>query len=94
MYLGRMGLKVTGSHIYFDKFQSNLDEMINYNLKIESPYLICLYASYVDRDDFIEKFGLINKIEQKCKENRLEFCYHNHAHEYKLFSGVYRFDIL
>lgn len=42
----------------------------------------------MDRDDFIKKAGLINKIGQKRKENGLEFYYHNHAHEFKLFNGV------
>ena len=48
----------------------------------------------MDRDDFIKKAGLINKIGQKCKENELEFYYHNHAHEFKLFNGVYGFNML
>ena len=38
--------------------------------------------------------GKLNKIGEKCKKRGLQLCYHNHAHEFKIYDGKAGLDIL
>lgn len=92
--LDRLGLKPAGSHVGIDLLTNNLDEVIEYNLEIENPYIVCPWAKYETMEEYLEAAHLFNTIGEKCRKKGLQFCYHNHAHEFKVFNGVYGLDIL
>lgn len=92
--LDRLGLKAAGSHTGIDSLKNKLDEVIEYNLEIGNKYVICPWNSYETKEDYISAASLYDKIGQKCRENGLQFGYHNHSHEFQSFDGVYGLDIL
>ncbi len=89
-----LGLKVCGSHVALDELTENIEGVIEYNLEIGNPYIICPWASYNNREDFIRMAYKLNSIGEKCKQSGLKFAYHNHAHEFEKFQGEYGLDIL
>jgi sugar phosphate isomerase/epimerase len=92
-----LNLKPCGSHTGIDLLQNNLDEVIQYNLEIGNPYIICpgLPPHMRDSADAYRKLAdLFNKIGEECKRHGLQFAYHNHDFEFKKFDGEYGLDIL
>jgi len=86
-----------GSHTGIDLLINDLDNVIQYNLEIENPYIICpgLPKDMTSSAEAWKKTAeLFNNIGAKCKENDIQFGYHNHAHEFNMFEGQYAYDIL
>lgn len=92
--LDKLGLKAAGSHVGIELLKNNLEEVIDYNLEIGNKYIVCPWNEYKSREDYIETAKLFNKIGEKCREKGLEFCYHNHNHEFEIYDGEYGLDIL
>lgn len=92
--LDDLNLKPAGSHVGIDMLTENLDDVIDYNLKIENHFIVCPWQKYSGKDDFISFARVLNEIGKKCKENGLGLCYHNHAHEFERFNGICGFDLL
>lgn len=93
-YLKMFGLKVFGSHIGIDILTNKLDEEIEYNLEIGNKYIVLPGNQYGSKDDYLRAAEKYNEIGLKCKANGLQFCYHNHAHEFESFDGEYGLDII
>lgn len=93
-YLESFGLKAAGSHIGIDILSQKLDELIEYNLEIGNKYIVCPWNNYNGREEYLKAAELYNQIGQKCKDNGLKFCYHNHAKEFECFDGEYGMDII
>lgn len=95
--LENLGLKAAGSHIGIDRLKNELDRVIEYSLEISDPYIICpglpedMYSS---TDAWLKTAELFNAIGSKCKENGIEFGYHNHDFEFEKFGGKYGLDIM
>lgn len=92
--LEKLGLKAAGSHVGLDQLKDRLDEVIDYNLEIGNKYIVCPWNQYGSHNDYIETARLFNKIGEKCKEKGLQFCYHNHSHEFASYNGEHGLDIL
>jgi sugar phosphate isomerase/epimerase len=95
--LNALGLKAAGSHVGIDTLKSNLEHSIAYALEIESPYIICPgipNEMRSNKDDYLKTADLFNEIGQRCKENGLQFGYHNHDFEFQQFAGEYGLDLL
>ncbi|MCG8500758.1 MAG: sugar phosphate isomerase/epimerase [Firmicutes bacterium] len=92
--LDRLGLKAAGSHVSMDQLTSNLDEVIAFNKAIGNAYIICPWAEFETKEDYINTAKKFNEIGQRCNENGLIFCYHNHDHEFDVVDGNYGLDIL
>ena len=93
-YLEKIGLKSVGSHVGLDLLKNNLDEVIAYNKVIGTSYIVCPWANYESKEDFIEMAKLLNGVGKKIKENGMTLCYHNHAHEFETFDGEYGLDLI
>ncbi|MED4129356.1 MULTISPECIES: sugar phosphate isomerase/epimerase family protein [Shouchella] len=92
-----IGLQAAGSHISIEQLESNLDQVIEYSHKIESPYIVCpgLPDSYRDNADAYKRTAeLFTKIGDKTSEAGIAFGYHNHDIELKKFEGEYGLDLL
>ncbi|MEX2461067.1 MAG: sugar phosphate isomerase/epimerase [Paenibacillaceae bacterium] len=95
--LDTLGLKAAGSHEGIDALKSRLEDSIAYALEIGSPYIICPGIPdemRSNKDDYLKTADLFNKIGQRCKENGLQFGYHNHDIEFQKFEGEYGLDLL
>ena len=95
--LDDLNLKAAGSHVGIDALDTKLDELIEYSLEINSPYLICPYLPVEMRNSvdaykaIAEKF---NRIGEKIRSNGLSFGYHNHDFEFEKFDGEHGLDLL
>ncbi|NJD01939.1 MAG: sugar phosphate isomerase/epimerase [Ruminiclostridium sp.] len=92
--LDRLGLKAVGSHTGIDLIKDKLDEVIEYNLEIGNKYVICPWAPFKTREDYMEAARLFNGIGAKCKARGIQLAYHNHDFELAIFDGKYGLDIL
>jgi len=92
--LDELGLKVCGSHVSLDELTNNIDNVIEYNLEIGNPYIICPYALYNDKVDFEKMAEKLNALAKKCSEKGVLLGYHNHGHEFQKFEGEYGLDII
>ncbi len=92
------GLTVTGTHNPIESLENSLDDVIEFNRTLQSPFVICPFLSADRRTDFAayQKLGeKFNAIGAKLNEAGLTFCYHNHDFEFDKFGGdVYGFDAL
>ena len=92
--LHELGLKVCGSHVSLEELTNNIDSVIEYNLEIGNPYIICPFASYNDKVDYEKMAETLNTIATKCSAKGIMFGYHNHGHEFQKFDGEYGLDII
>jgi sugar phosphate isomerase/epimerase len=92
--LDRLGLKASGSHVSVDLLKNNLDEVLEYNIAIENKYIICPWDKFEDRAEILEKAVFYSAVAESCREKGLQFCYHNHAHEFVKFDGEYILDTI
>jgi sugar phosphate isomerase/epimerase len=84
------GLKAAGSHIGIKDLENNLDEVINYSLEIDNPYVICpgLPEEYRHSASAYKRTAeLFNRVGEQCKQSGLLFGYHNHDFEFQTFEG-------
>lgn len=93
-YLDSFGLKATGSHTGLDMLTQKFDDVIDYNLEIGNKYVICPWNEYKDKEDYLKAAELFNEIGRKCKDNGLQFGYHNHAHEFSSYDNQYGLDLI
>lgn len=92
--LDRIGLKVAGSHMGIDLLEKKLDEVIEYNLEIGNKYIICPWAPFKTKEDYLEAGRKFNDIGAKCNARGIKFAYHNHDFEFAVFDGEYGLDIM
>jgi sugar phosphate isomerase/epimerase len=92
--LSELGLKACGSHVSLAELTENIDEVIEYSLKIGNKYIICPYAEFNSKEDVLELAAKLNVIGEKCRAKGLICGYHNHAHEFNEFDGEYVLDII
>lgn len=95
--LDDLNLIPCGSHTGIDLLQNNLYEVIDYNLEIGNRYIVCpgIPPRMRDSADAYKKLAeLFNEIGRRCKQDGIQFAYHNHAFEFEKFDGEYGLDIL
>ena len=92
--LKELGLKVCGSHVSLEELTTNIDSVIEYNLAIGNPYIICPHVLYSCKEDYEKIANILTTVAEKCKENGMLMAYHNHGHEFQQFQGEYGLDII
>ncbi len=93
-YLDAFGLKTAGAHIGLEDLKNNVEQIIEYNMQLGNKYIVCPWASYEGKEDYIRMAELLEEICRKLKASGLQLCYHNHAHEFESFDGAYGLDII
>ncbi|HZJ83837.1 MAG TPA: sugar phosphate isomerase/epimerase [Clostridia bacterium] len=91
------GIVACGSHTGIDALQDDLNKVIDYNLEIGNKYVICPGLPPHMRDSYEAYMKLakqFNEIGAKCKDQGIQFGYHNHDFEFEKFQGEYGLDIL
>lgn len=95
--LDDFGLRAAGSHVGIAELQLQLDQMIEYLLELNSPYMICPGLPENMRnttDSYLRTAELLDRIGERCKEQGIRLGYHNHAVEFLQFDGNYGLDLL
>lgn len=89
--LADTGLVVAGMHTgYADVADdAKLSEHIAYLKAVNSKYLICSGVAKAEGiKGYEEAAETFNRVGQRCRDEGLIFCYHNHAWEFEAFNGV------
>lgn len=93
-HLDAFGLKAAGTHVGIDELKNNLEEIIEYNLQLGNKYIVCPWAGFEGKEDYIKMAEVFEEIGKKLHVSGLQLCYHNHAHEFDRFDGEYGMDII
>lgn len=65
--------------------------------EVDQKYMVLGYLHEAERrsiDDYYQQAELINKSAEVCKENNIQFAYHNHAFEFETLDGQLPYDVL
>jgi sugar phosphate isomerase/epimerase len=92
--LDRLGLKASGSHVPADLLISSLEEVLEYNIAIGNKYIICPWDKFESKEELLEKAAFYSRVAERCREKGLQFCYHNHDHEFAKIDGEYILDTI
>jgi sugar phosphate isomerase/epimerase len=95
--LDASGLTSCGSRPKIASLVEDLKNIIDFNLELNSPYIICPWLPKEMRDstDSLKNTAeLFNNIGLVCKENNIQFGFHTHSMIFYKFNGEYGFDIL
>lgn len=93
-HLDHYGVTAVGSHTEPGELKNNLDEIIEYHIMLGARYIICALSECSSAEEYKKLADCFNLIGKECKKNGLQFCYHNHWHEFKMFDGRYGLDII
>ncbi len=93
-----LNLEPAGSHTGLNMLQGdNLKSTIEYNLAINNRYIVCPglpKSAWESAEAWKRTAELFNEIGRQCKDNGIQFGYHNHDFEFQKFDGEYGLDIL
>lgn len=85
--LAELGLKAAGSHIQYEQFLTNLDEVLAFEKVLGNKNLIVPWAAF----DTVEEWQLfadnMKTIAEKVAAAGFNFSYHNHNHEFEEING-------
>ncbi len=95
--LPKVRLEIAGGHVPIDQLENDLDRVIQFNLELGNPYVVCPWIPEErrkDKKDWLAIARLFNSVGEKCKQNGLTFCYHNHSFEFVKFGDTFALDLL
>lgn len=84
-----LGLEAVSAHVGFDLLSKDLDNQIEYLVYLGAKYIVCPWHDIDTVEKALSNVLIFNEIGKKAKAAGLTFCYHNHAHEFKLDNGKY-----
>ncbi|MDP5275841.1 sugar phosphate isomerase/epimerase family protein [Chengkuizengella axinellae] len=95
--LDDLGLYAPSSHVPIEVLQHQLENQIEYSLEIGSKYIVCPYLdvqTYLRGEQNLKTtLESFKEIAAKCRDNGLQFAYHNHDFEFeKTEEGSYILD--
>lgn len=93
-YLDDFGLKSIGSHVMPKRLTENLDEELEYNMRLGTRHIIIPYVPIANREDALRTAEFANSTGEKCVKAGFSFGYHNHNHEFTKDGDEYLLDIL
>ncbi|MGQ9731549.1 MAG: sugar phosphate isomerase/epimerase family protein [Candidatus Zipacnadales bacterium] len=95
-FLEDLGLGLAGSHIGLDQLENNLAQVIEDNLTLGNPWVVCPWMPEERRqtaEGWRTVAAELSEIGAKLKGAGLQLCYHNHSFEFQRFNGETGFDI-
>jgi sugar phosphate isomerase/epimerase len=93
-HLERLGLMPVGSHVNLELLEKDLETAIAFNVELGNPYVVCPHADIRDAAGVEKYAALFNAVGEKIQGAGLEFCYHNHGHEFAKVDGDFALDLL
>ncbi len=93
--LADLGLEVPAQgSIRLEHDDEQIQETIETARGIGTGYVVQYWGPVEGREQLLEEARFFNHVGELCREAGLEFCYHNHNHEFATFDGKYALDIL
>jgi len=95
-FLDDLGLKRAGSHTGLDLLEGDLQKVIDDNLAVGNPWIVCPWMPEerrTDADGWRQAAETLTEIGEKVKAAGLQLCYHNHSFEFEQFDGQTGFEI-
>jgi sugar phosphate isomerase/epimerase len=95
-FLDDHGLEPAGVHVGFDVLEQDLERVIEDNLTMRNPWVVCPWMPEdrrVDAAGWRQVAGTMNEIGARLREAALQLCYHNHSFEFQRFEGQTGFDL-
>lgn len=94
--LDDLGLAAPATHLSIQVLRDKLPKLIEAAKIIGHRYLVCPWISPKERtlENYQAMTELFNKIGEKCREEGLQFAYHNHDFEFEAIDGQVPYDIL
>ncbi len=92
-----LNLLPAGAHIPIDRLEKELGAVIEFNLELGNPYIVCPWIPQErrkDKSDWLALARLFNFIGEECQRSGLTFAYHNHSFEFVKFGDTYALDLL
>ena len=83
-----MGLTPVSSHVKFTSDPDSMKKVIEENLEMGAPRLVLPFELMNTRDQVKALAETCNEMGRRCKENGLEFYYHNHFQEFVPIDGA------
>lgn len=71
-----------------------IHDIIKFHKKIGNDSLTSAMDFFFSKDEILQKCELYNKIGKTCKEEGIDFLYHNHFHEFQKFDEKMVLDII
>lgn len=99
MLLEENNLEVAGSHHAIDQLQGDLDQVIEYNLRIGNSRIVCPYLPQEFQDKGAEGYRaaarILDEAGARLRRDGLSLSYHNHSFEFGgKENGQYFLDLL
>lgn len=92
-HFDRLGLQVMGCHAGLEQLTDELDALLAFLKLFEARYVAMSYR-FDSRDGVLEAAKKFNAIGAACREQGVQFLYHNHDWEFETFDGESALDIL
>lgn len=92
--LNELGLEVAGSHIALAALETELDQVITYNLAIGNRNIVCAWLPEEYRQNYHQVAQKLTAIGGRLWEHGLQLLYHNHEFEFERFEGRHGLEIL
>jgi sugar phosphate isomerase/epimerase len=86
--LDELGLQAAASHVPLEDLESNLEQVIEDQKLLGSKYVVCPYLLPERRteQDYQALILLLEQAGQKCRQEGITLCYHNHDFELERLS--------
>jgi sugar phosphate isomerase/epimerase len=91
--LDEAGAEMVSAHI-FPMEMDVLSRVLEYHREAGTKFIVWPMDFYESRDAVLKKAEAMNQAGKACKEAGMALLYHNHFHEFQLFSGKTVYDIL
>ena len=92
--LDAYGLQAVGSHTPSAQVENNMDEVIAYNRAIGNRVIGLNFPDLRDEEGLAAARKIIRASLPQVEAAGMEFCYHNHCHEFSKINGRYVLDLL
>ena len=92
--LDEAGLTPVSAHVGIEQVQKNVDGVISMCRTLGIKFAVVPWASAETKDKVLENARILDAAGAALRAAGIRLCYHNHAHEFTQFDGVYALDLL
>lgn len=91
-----LDLAVTSTHVVLSEIEDDFNRVLEFNQAVGCKNIVvpCLDEEKPD-EEYFHKFAYrLDKAGEKCRENGIKLCFHNHHIEFEKYNGKYGWDII
>lgn len=92
--LADVGLRPISCHAGLDEMAKNVPGVIEMCRTLDIKFVVVPHASAETKEKVLENARIMDAAGAELRKAGIRLCYHNHAHEFVRFDGVYALDLL